>query len=112
MSAIQPTFEVFPNGTSFMVWYGRNCDRCWKSKVNEATGKSHCAIEYAIAVGSVSDGTLLAEGMRTTAQAKRIADRLGWDGISYLETDCPERKEKRPKQSKRKPKQQGEELFK
>ena len=103
-----PKYDAFPNGTSFAVWYGRNCDRCWKSKVNETTGKSYCAIEYAISVGVVSDGTLLAEGTRKPAQAKRLADRLGWDGMSYLETDCPERQEKRPK---RKPKQQEPELF-
>ena len=107
----ESTFDVFPNGTSFMVWYGRNCDRCWKSKVNEATGKSHCAIEHAIALGSCSDGTLTGDGARTPAQAKRLADRLGWDGASYLETECPERQEKRPKRAKQKPKQSGLELF-
>ena len=93
-------FVPFANGTSFMVWYQRNCDRCWKSKVNEATGKSQCAIENAISRGSVSDGRI----------KPLIAKRLNWDGSGYLETDCAEREENRPK---RKPKQdEGEELFK
>ena len=91
----EPRYSVFPNGTSHMVWRGSNCDECWKSKVNEKTGKSYCAIEYAIALASATDGTFLADGLRTTTRAKRLADRLGWDGESYLETDCPEREEKR-----------------
>jgi pyridoxal biosynthesis lyase PdxS len=74
-----------------MIWRGANCDRCWKSHVNEKTGKSRCAIENAIALGSATDGSFLAGGIRTPAHAARLAKRLGWDGVSYLETDCPER---------------------
>jgi hypothetical protein len=104
----KPRFAPFPNGTSFMLWNERNCDRCWKSKVNESTGKSRCAIEYAIAVGSVSDGTFLADGTRTIANAKRLSDRLGWDGKSYLENDCPERQEKQPARKKKQQQNQPE----
>lgn len=99
----EPSYTVFPNGSSFMDWNARNCDRCWKSHVTEATGKSRCAIENAIAYGAASDGTLLGGGLRTPAMAARIAKRLGWDGDEYLETDCPEREEKRPKPKRREP---------
>lgn len=96
-----PTFSVFPNGTSHTTWLDRNCDRCWKSKVNDRTGKSRCAIENAISFGAASDGTLLGSGIRTPEQAAKLAARLGWDGQSYLETDCPEREPKRPKPKRR-----------
>ena len=85
-------FAVFPNGTSHMIWRDHNCDRCWKSRVNEKTGKSRCAIEYAIALASVTDGTFLADGSRTPKHAARLAKRLEWDGVSYLGNDCPERR--------------------
>lgn len=97
----EPSYSVFPNGTSHMRWTDRNCDRCWKSHVNEKTGKSRCAIETAIAFASVADGTLLGDGRRTPAQAGALAKRLGWNGRDYLETACPEREEKRPKQKRR-----------
>lgn len=99
----EPSYSVFPNGTSHMTWTDRNCDRCWKSHVNEKTGRSRCAIENAIYYGAASDGTLLGGGLRTPAVAARLAARLGWDGNDYLETDCPEREEKRPKQKRRAP---------
>jgi hypothetical protein len=98
MNKTEPRFVPFPNGTSFMMWMERNCERCWKSKVSDATGKSRCAIENAISIWIVGYGTV----------NPRIAKRLNWDGKSYLETDCAEREEKRPKQKKR---IQGPELF-
>jgi hypothetical protein len=93
----EPTYDLFPNGTSHMMWRDRSCDCCWKSRVDEATGKSRCAIEYAIAAASVFDGTLIADGVIGRARAERLAKRLNWDGKSYLRTDCPERQEKRQK---------------
>jgi len=106
----EPSYSVFPNGTSHMRWTGRNCDRCWKSRVNERTGKSRCAIENAIGFAAASDGTLLGDGRLTPAHATKLASRLGWDGNDYLDTDCPEREEKRPKQAARKKRREADTL--
>lgn len=84
------SYRPFPNGSSFGDWNCANCDRCWKSKVSDATGRSRCPVENAIALASVSDGQI----------PRRIAKRLNWDGKTYLTTNCPEREEKRPQQPK------------
>ena len=76
--------------------YEGNCDMCWKSKPG-ADGKSRCATETALAIGAISDGSLLDGGRRTVKQAQRLAKRLNWDGISYLSANCSEREETRPK---------------
>lgn len=99
----EPSYSIFSNGSSHMMWMDRNCDRCWKSTVNEKTGKSRCPMENAIGFGAASDGTLIGAGRLTRKQAAKLASRLGWDGNGYLETDCPEREEKRPKQKHREP---------
>ena len=91
-----PSWSLFPNGTSFMIWHERNCSRCWKCPKAEHSGHNRkCAIENAIALAACTDGSLLHDGERTQAEAKAIGDRLGWDGTNYLESDCPEREEKR-----------------
>ncbi len=84
-----PAFSVFPNGTSYMIWNDRNCDRCVK-RFDERKGKSECDIETAIAFASATDGTLLHDGMTPINKANAIARRLNWDGQSYLAHDCPE----------------------
>lgn len=85
------SYRPFPNGISFECWHCANCDRCWKGKVSDATGRSRCAIESAIAMHPVSDGQI----------PRRIAKRLNWDGKTYLATNCPEREEKRQPQPRR-----------
>ena len=88
-----PSFAVFPNGTSHMVWCERNCDVCVKRYDEEkhSKGRSECDIENAIAIASATDGTLLHDGMTPMNKADAIAKRLNWDGHSYLTHDCPER---------------------
>lgn len=87
-----PPFRVFPNGTSFMMWNERNCDRCVKryDESKHRNGRSECDIENAIALASATDGTLLHGGYTPLNKADAIARRLGWDGKSYLENDCHE----------------------
>lgn len=87
-----PRYAVFPNGTSFMVWTERNCDRCLKGydETKHANGRSECDIENAIALASVTDGTLLHDGDTPLNKADAIAKRLNWDGKTYLTNDCPE----------------------
>ncbi len=95
MSEELPDFDLFPNGTSFMIWQSRNCDRCWKCPKADHSGHNHkCAIENAIALAACSDGSLLHDGTTSRKKAEAIAQRLKWDGMNYLETDCPEREEK------------------
>ena len=94
-------FSLFPNGTSFMCWMDANCDRCWKGVVSNKTGKSRCAIENAIALASGTDGSLMHGGGTPPEKAAKVAARLGWDGVSYLENNCPEREEKRPAKSRK-----------
>lgn len=86
-----PRFSVFPNGTSFMMWLERNCDRCVKGPKPEHVGRNaECPIEDAIALSSVTDGTLTHSGHTPLNKANEIARRLNWNGESYLESDCPE----------------------
>ena len=87
-----PSFALFPNGTSFMVWADRNCDRCIKcfDEANHLRGLSDCDIENAIGMASATDGTLLHGGSTPINKANAIAQRLNWDGRGYLEHDCPE----------------------
>lgn len=87
-----PSYRLFPNGTSFMCWNDRNCDRCVKRYDPEKhhTWKSDCDIETAIGLSAATDGSLLHGGHTPINKADGIAKRLNWDGITYLEHDCPE----------------------
>lgn len=86
-----PRFALFPNGTSFMMWMDRNCDRCVKGPKPGLIGaNTACPIEDSIALASATDGTLLHGGHAPPNKADAIARRLNWDGQSYLEHDCPE----------------------
>lgn len=103
-----PSYSLFPNGTSHMIWAGRNCDRCWKRQPAGTPGRnSKCCIETAIAIASITDGSLLHDGTTKPAKAATIAARLNWDGHGYLETDCPEREEKRPPQHRKSKQERG-----
>lgn len=89
-----PDYSLFPNGTSHMIWAGRNCDQCIKrydeSKMSGGVNPQ-CSLEHAIAIASATDGTLLHGGITPHNKAAAIAARLEWDGESYLQHDCPER---------------------
>lgn len=80
-------WSVFPNGSSYMMWRDRNCDRCRKD-FDTATMKTWintlCPIEQAISLSSVLDGKI------EEASRPEIGKRLEWDGATYLEHDCPE----------------------
>lgn len=91
MSTPAPDYRLFPNGTAFMMWTERNCDLCLKQMPAGGAGENpKCAIETAIALGACTDGTLLHDGTKPAEEAADLARRLNWDGVSYLETDCPE----------------------
>lgn len=80
-------WSIFPNGTSFLMWYDQNCDRCRKcdmSKLASDGSNPQCDIETEISLASVMDGCLREEKRAT------IGPRLKWDGRTYLEHDCPE----------------------
>ncbi len=86
----QPSFALFPNGTSFMVWSERNCDRCVKGPKPDTGQNLACPIENAIMMAAALDGTLLHCGATPMNKANEIARRLNWDGKEYLRHDCPE----------------------
>lgn len=92
MSETIPRFALFPNGTSFMFWRERNCDRCVKDydEQKHTGGMSNCDLENAISLASATDGTILHRGCTPINKAVAIANRLNWDGKTYLEHDCPE----------------------
>lgn len=82
----------FPNGTAFADWIGRNCDQCKKGPPPGHEGpNTACDIENTIALAACIDGTLLLDGTQPEEKAAALAARLGWDGESYLETNCPEK---------------------
>lgn len=86
-----PSFDIFPNGTSHMIWRERNCDRCIKGPKPEIEGHNEaCPIEDAIAMAAATDGSLLHDGGTPLNKADSIAKRLNWDGESYLTNNCPE----------------------
>lgn len=51
---------LFSNGTDFMMWQSKNCDRCVKaSRYNPKTDtytKYRCAVQRNIEMSSVTDG--------------------------------------------------------
>jgi len=56
----------FSNGSSFMDWQCLNCDSC--KKFNEDDPEKSCEIDYALAIGSIGDGTI----------SEDIAKRMGF----------------------------------
>lgn len=90
----KPDYSLFPNGSSFMDWYERNCDRCVKclkpDQLQKNGNNPQCVIETAIALASATDGTLTHGGYTAMNKADAIAKRLNWDGQTYLHHDCPE----------------------
>jgi len=74
--------DPFSNGTEFMAWYDRNCDRCWKASVyiekeNRYT-PYRCAIQRDIEVRAAGGGLISQHTIDATSKA-----------------DCPNREEKR-----------------
>ena len=92
VNAELPSFSVFPNGTSHMIWREHNCDRCIKrfDDSKHTKGRSDCDIENAISIAGATDGSLLHDGLTPFNKADAIARRLKWDGQSYLTHNCPE----------------------
>jgi hypothetical protein len=69
--------QPFSNGTEFMIWRERNCDRC-KKDMEIIAGEyiSHCDIEDALSFASVTDGMI----------SNEIAERMG----NPMDFKCPE----------------------
>lgn len=53
-------YPLFSNGTEFMLWQSRNCDRCvkavWFDIENNRMPKYRCAIQDHIELAAVTDG--------------------------------------------------------
>lgn len=56
----QKKYNLFSNGTEFMLWQSRNCDRCvkavWFDIENNRMPKYRCAIQDHIELAAVTDG--------------------------------------------------------
>jgi hypothetical protein len=77
MSTTPPSFRVFPNGSSFMCWYERNCDRCKKRPEPGQDGENPlCDLESAIALASCLDGKLTLDGTKSPEEAAALAAGL------------------------------------
>ena len=71
----------FSNGTEFMIWRDKNCDRCEKANTETADRTKTCPMEYDIALASVTDGSI----------PKESAERVGCNYEPYFHlTDCKE----------------------
>lgn len=69
---------TFSNGTEYMMWRERNCDRCKKDvEIKGNDYITHCDIEEAISLGAVTDGEVPDD----------IYKRMGLENS----WDCPER---------------------
>ena len=79
--------DPFSNGTEFMFWESRNCDRCWKASrykgesiAGDEYTQCHCAIQRDIITRMFSNEPI----SQRTIDICRMAD-------------CPLRQEKRPR---------------
>jgi len=62
----------FSNGTEYVIWLDRNCDRCRK-QYDPATGEAPCDIEESLSVACLTDGKISAE------MARRSGLNIRWD---------------------------------
>jgi hypothetical protein len=69
----------FPNGTSYMDWSARNCERCLLG-YDEEKREWRCELEKAINAGAMDDGTM----------SRELAVRAGL-ATKPFPRDCPER---------------------
>lgn len=81
--------DPFSNGTEYMIWEARNCDRCWKSSRLKKEGDTANEDEYTKIVCAIQ---------------RDIFTRMGCDEPISQRTidicrmaDCPLRQEKRPR---------------
>ena len=78
------------NGTEFMLWMGRNCDRCIKAerpiiKCKVLVGyanKGRCKVNYEITLASVGTG----------AVTKRVSKIINSPDCPFIKTGWPKRK--------------------
>ena len=56
----QKKFPLFSNGTEFMLWQGRNCDRCIKAvfynEKKDIYPKYKCRVQEHIDIACITDG--------------------------------------------------------
>lgn len=72
----------FSNGSQYVDWTARNCDRCAKQFDWEAQ-ESHCDIEAALSFACIDDGRITAEIARRAGITDETRTHYTWD--------CPER---------------------
>jgi hypothetical protein len=74
-----------------MDWHAYNCERCTKGPDPDLQGPNEaCDIENAFALASVCGGTINDEVIGDEENARKIAERLGWNGSGSLPARCSE----------------------
>ena len=90
----------FGNGTEFMAWTERNCDRCGKGMLYDEDTEAvefRCPVEEALHGADADDGSMSTE----------MAARMGYpeiayghpSGVRYWTWDCPECSEYPPEET-------------
>ena len=86
-----PSYRPFSNGCEFMDWHAHNCERCTKGPAPDLQGPNEaCDIENAFALAAVCGGTINDECIGDEENARKIAERLGWNGSGPLPARCSE----------------------
>lgn len=84
-------YRPFPNGASFRMFMAHNCERCKKGPSPDLIGSNEsCEIENTLALASCLDGTMFLCGENSKEKVEELARRLNWDGVDYIENNCPE----------------------
>lgn len=90
MAKKRTDYPGFSNGTEFMSWMGRNCERCIKAehpiiKCKMLVGyanKGRCKVNYEIMLASVTTGTV----------TKRVSKIIEGADCPFLKTEWPRRR--------------------
>jgi hypothetical protein len=74
----------FSNGSQYMDWLARNCDRCSLNYDHENQATRGCEIEEALSFACIDDGKVSAEIARRCGITAGTRTHYTWD--------CPERR--------------------
>lgn len=93
MAKKRTDYPGFSNGTEFMSWMGRNCDRCIKAehpiiKCKMLVGyanKGRCKVNYEIMLASVTTGTV----------TKRVSKIIEGADCPFIRTEWPKHSKRR-----------------
>ena len=92
----------FSNGTEFMAWTERNCDRCGKGMLYDEDTEAvefRCPVEEALHGADADDGSLSAEMAARMGYPAKAYTEKGGRRVRYWTWDCPEFSEYPPEET-------------